>query len=122
MRTYEEIINNDRIFQVSRMGILNCAFIKLTDAGTCSVIWSDNEEGWEHVSISPKKRYKMPSWNDMCQLKDIFFSDDEEALQIHPKGNEYINIQENCLHLWKPKGVDIMSILDEAVRLKENRR
>ena len=32
-----------------------------------------------------------------------FFEDEEEAYQIHPKKSEYINLSQNCLHLWKPK-------------------
>ena len=118
MKPYEEIIKSGRLFNVDRTGILNSGFIKLTDAGTCTLMWCDNEAGWEHVSISPKKKYKMPTWNDMCQLKDIFFNSDEEVLQLHPKRSEYVNIMENCLHLWKPGGIDIMNTLDEVVRRK----
>ncbi len=43
----------------------------------------------------------------MCTLKDIFFDDEEEAYQIHPKKSQYVNGVENCLHLWKPIGHEI---------------
>lgn len=76
-------------------------FIKLRDCGTCSVAWSDSEEGYEHVSVSPKKQFQTPTWDDMCQLKDIFFNDDEEVYQIHPPKKEYVDYQSNCLHLWR---------------------
>lgn len=66
-----------------------------------SVIFSNNEGGYEHVSFSPYSG-KMPSWEDMCALKDIFWNDDEEVYQIHPPKNEYVDLQDNCLHLWKP--------------------
>lgn len=115
MKPYEEIIKSDRLFDVYKVDVLNIGFVKLTDSGTCTVVWSDSEDGWEHVSVSPKKPHKIPSWNDMCQLKDIFFKDDEEVLQLHPKKSEYVNIAENCLHLWKPIGIDIMDTLEKAV-------
>jgi len=67
----------------------------------CSVIWS-NGGGWEHVSIAPYKRSYVPSWEDMCRLKDMFFRDDEVAVQYHPAKSEYVNNMPNCLHLWRP--------------------
>lgn len=117
MKTYKEIVENERVFNT----IANMGFIKLTDAGTCSVIWGDDENGWEHVSISPKKKTKIPTWNDMCQLKDAFFYEEEEVLQLHPKKSEYVNVKENVLHLWKPKGIDIMDTLKKAVKKNESR-
>ena len=38
----------------------------------------------------------------MCELKDMFFDDEEEAYQIMPKKSEYVNLKDNCLHLWRP--------------------
>jgi len=66
-----------------------------------SVIWSIEPGGWEHVSIMPLDHRRMPSWDDMCKLKEIFFEDEEEVIQIHPKKSEYVNIVDNCLHLWR---------------------
>ncbi len=57
--------------------------------------------GWEHVSVSPAKRNYIPTWDDMCQLKDIFFRDDEAVIQIHPPKDQYVNNMSNCLHLWR---------------------
>lgn len=102
MRTQEEILNNSKIWDYTNAAGLNAALVKLPDCGTCSVIWGFNENGMEHVSVSPVHRYKMPTWDDMCVLKDIFFKEDEEAYQVHPKKSEYVNVVENCLHLWKP--------------------
>ena len=66
-----------------------------------SVIWS-NGGGWEHVSIAPYKRTVVPTWDDMCKLKDMFFEDNEVAVQYHPAKAEYVNNLPNCLHLWRP--------------------
>lgn len=57
--------------------------------------------GWEHVSVAPYRKNITPSWDDMCMIKDIFFKDDEAVIQIHPPKAEYVNLKENCLHLWR---------------------
>lgn len=56
--------------------------------------------GWEHVSVSFKNR--VPTWDEMCQVKEVFWGDDEVVMQLHPKKSEYINTHPYCLHLWKP--------------------
>lgn len=66
-----------------------------------SVIWS-NGGGWEHVSIRPYKRIYVPSWDEMCRVKDMFWHDDEAVVQYHPAKSEYVNNLPNCLHLWRP--------------------
>ena len=66
-----------------------------------SVIWSFGG-GWEHVSVAPYKRSYVPSWDDMCKLKDMFFHENECVVQYHPPKSEYVNNLPNCLHLWRP--------------------
>lgn len=56
--------------------------------------------GWEHVSINDMK--ETPTWEEMCELKDIFWKEDESVVQYHPAKSEYVNNLEHCLHLWKP--------------------
>jgi len=56
--------------------------------------------GWEHVSVSLKSK-KMPTWNEMCFIKDLFWEKNEAVIQIHPPESEYINNHSSCLHLWK---------------------
>lgn len=75
--------------------------IHLPDCGTCTVVWTREEGGLEHVSVAPVKKFRIPTWDDMCKLKDIFFDDSEEAYQLHPPKGHYVNIKENCLHLWR---------------------
>jgi hypothetical protein len=65
-----------------------------------SVIWSTSA-GWDHVPVCPYIKRIIPSWDDMCQLKEIFFNDDEAVIQIHPEKDMYVNNMPNCLHLWK---------------------
>lgn len=59
-------------------------------------------EGWEHVSVSLRNR--CPTWDEMCLVKDIFWRDDECAVQFHPPKSEYVNLHPYCLHLWKKIG------------------
>ncbi len=74
--------------------------LKLSTGLECSFVAGWNEEGMEHVSIEAISR-RLPTWNEMCEVKDIFWNDEEEVVQIHPKKSEYVNITE-ALHLWRP--------------------
>lgn len=114
MRTLEEILNNEKIWNYSQVLAMNSAYIKLPDCGTCSVVWNNCEYGYEHVSVSPRKKFNIPSWNDMCVLKDVFWGEDEEVYQIHPKKREYVNVVDNCLHLWKPIGHELNELVQEG--------
>ena len=60
--------------------------------------------GWDHVSVSRKNR--CPNWKEMCFIKDMFFDDEEVVIQYHPAKSEYVNDNENCLHLWKPQNIE----------------
>lgn len=57
-------------------------------------------KGWEHLSVSHKN--KIPSWMTMQEMKELFFKDDEECFQLHPKADNYINNNEYTLHIWRP--------------------
>lgn len=60
--------------------------------------------GWEHVSVS--RRDRCPTWEEMCLVKRLFWEDEETVLQFHPPRSRYVNVSENCLHLWKQTGVE----------------
>lgn len=72
--------------------------------GKLHVIASDGC-GWDHVSVSRKDR--CPTWDEMVQIKDLWFGEDETVVQYHPKESAYINICDTCLHLWKQHGAEI---------------
>lgn len=55
---------------------------------------------WEHVSVS--KRDSVPTWQEMCMVKELFFGPDDWVMQLHPPKNKNINLFEHCLHLWRP--------------------
>lgn len=56
--------------------------------------------GWQHVCISTKRR--VPNWQEMCFVKDLFWGPEECVMQLHPPKSEYVNNNPFCLHLWKP--------------------
>lgn len=58
--------------------------------------------GWEHVSVSRKDR--CPTWDEMCQVKAIFWDDEDCVMQLHPPRSEWVNNHSRCLHLWRPMG------------------
>jgi hypothetical protein len=74
-------------------------------SGEMMVIIATRGMGWEHVSVS--KRKHTSSWTDMCQVKELFFHEEEAVMQLHPPRSEYVNYMPHCLHLWKPMGVEI---------------
>lgn len=62
-------------------------------------------EDWDHVSVSMKGR--TPNWEEMCEIKDLFFEPEECVIQFHPPQSKYINIHPYALHLWRPQNVTI---------------
>lgn len=62
----------------------------------------DGEYAWEHVSVSPKNEKRCPSWEEMDCVKRMFFNDDEIVIQFHPKEEDYVNLDNWTLHLWRP--------------------
>ena len=65
---------------------------------------ASNGGGWEHVSVSPKNQKRCPTWEEMCEIKAMFFLPDECVVQYHPPESEYVNNYGTCLHLWRPVG------------------
>lgn len=62
-------------------------------------------EGWDHVSVS--RRNRCPNWQEMEQIKRLFFKDEETAMQLHVPASDHINAHPYCLHLWRPHAVQI---------------
>lgn len=62
------------------------------------VVWSTGG-GWDHVSVSWRKR--CPTWEEMCEIKKIFFHPEEICVEYHPPESEYVNQHPYCLHMWR---------------------
>ena len=78
-------------------------YITLRNGHRGTFVMGRDEGGMEHVSVQLQR--KLPTWEEMCEIKDIFWEDEEMVVQIHPKKSEYVNITD-ALHLWRPKDGD----------------
>lgn len=56
-------------------------------------------QAWEHVSVSLPHR--TPTWEEMCQVKALFWDDDDCVVQFHPPRSDYVNNHPFSLHLWR---------------------
>lgn len=69
----------------------------------------DNTEKWGyllHISISRVDRN--PTWEEIKEVRNYFFNENEDVMMILPKKVDYINIHNYCFHLWKtPESWDI---------------
>ena len=64
---------------------------------TADKLWGDGKT-WMHVSMS--RRFRLPSYEDMTEVKDIFIGKTRQALQIFSRADRHVNIHPYCLHLW----------------------
>lgn len=92
---------------------MKCCIVDLPTGVRGNVIVSENEMGWEHVSIELCAR-RLPTWEEMCFVKDLFWDDEETVIQMHPKKSQYVDIAE-ALHLWRPVdgNWNILNVEDE---------
>ena len=56
-----------------------------------------------------------PDWREMCFIKDLFWDVEDAVIQYHPEKSKYVNVHENCLHLWRLVGVEIPTPPKELV-------
>lgn len=59
--------------------------------------------GWDHVSVSPPRLARTPTWEEMQWVKEQFFKPEEAVMQLHPPASDYRNLHPYCLHLWRPQ-------------------
>ena len=57
--------------------------------------------GWEHVSVTLSNGNRLPTWTEMCFIKDTFWDKKDTVFQIHPAHKDYVNCHPYCLHLWR---------------------
>ncbi len=113
MRNRAEILRNPRLKKLpDSLGFEACVIN--THEGPVDVIFTMDEDGWEHVSVSPRGSKRdgvqpCPTWNQMCEVKDVFWDKDEGVVQFHPPEKYYLHGicgSTNILHLWKPTDND----------------
>jgi hypothetical protein len=72
------------------------------------VLASDGMD-WEHVSVHAYegKVTRIPTWVEMCKVKEIFWDEEDVVMQLHPRKSEYVNNHGSVLHLWRPTAAAI---------------
>lgn len=96
-------VRTGRIASTNNFGNNGAFEVRLLHGQTVFVIASDGA-GWEHVSVS--RRDRCPTWDEMCQIKSLFWDDDDCIVQYHPPRSEYISNHPYCLHLWRQIGIE----------------
>ena len=110
MKPMSEILSSPRIKNHRKSIGFDAVDVHLRGGKVVLCLFGDDEEGWEHVSVSPKgskleRDQPTPTWDDMCQVKAIFWGSEEMVVQLHPAESEYlhgITAPTNILHLWRP--------------------
>lgn len=69
--------------------------------GRCSILLSPPiEDGWGwHMSIAHPKRY--PTWDEIAKARYDLLPDDRVFVMVLPAVRDYVNVHENCFHLWE---------------------
>lgn len=83
----------DPLFPAKHFGVVVGHFALIF----CVEDHGDNGLCW-HLSVSHEHRY--PTWDEMMVFRSFFFDDDMEVIMVMPPLDEYINIHNNCFHLW----------------------
>ena len=121
MRERREIIGNIRVKPKGKVNGIDA--IELHGrTGNFLCMFGCDEDGWEHVSVSPivsarESVAPCPTWQQMCEVKRMFFRDDETVVQVHPREDEYIHgitFPTNILHLWRPVDGDWSKLEEKA--------
>lgn len=69
-------------------------------AGHLNVLISEGL-GWDHVSVSTPTR--VPNWQEMNNVAELFFKDDECLMQLRVPKSEHVNVHNYCLHWFRPQ-------------------
>jgi hypothetical protein len=101
-------------------------FVNISSTLVAFCIASDGKEtDWEHVSVSLFLRKKTaisvkrcPTWEEMCMIKDMFWTDDDCVIQFHPPKAHYVNYHSYCLHLWRYTKIEQTLPPDELIGYK----
>jgi hypothetical protein len=80
-------------------GYNGAASVALKHGGRVFVIWSRGA-GWDHVSVS--RRDRLPTWDEMMEIKRLWFDPEEVCVMFAPAESQYVNNHAYCLHWWRP--------------------
>ena len=90
------------MYPMTKEGSKN-GFFHIKAKGNRYTVLISHGGGLDHVSVSLDKN-RIPTWEEMCWIKDLFFDEDETVIQFHPKKEDYVNFSKKTLHLWRYQG------------------
>lgn len=101
MKTYEEIMRGSRVMTMRKAedGFCGHVFLASSKKPAPAVFVASWGGGWDHVSVSFANR--CPTWDEMAEVKRLFFRPEEVAVQYHPAESEYVNNFPYALHIWR---------------------
>jgi len=53
----------------------------------------------KHVSVSKPDQY--PTWDELIDIRNQLFPADVDCMMVMPKAADYVNVHENCFHIWQ---------------------
>lgn len=101
MKTLEDIRKTPRLqlLKIGADGGMAAAYLASSKKNHPATVVFSNGGGWDHVSVSFSNR--CPTWDEMCEVKRMFFYPEEIAVEYHPSESEYVNAFPYCLHIWR---------------------
>ena len=72
---------------------------------TTSTEYSDRYKCWfERLVMSHwnDRTKKIPTWEQIVDVKREFFRPDEECIHFIPADSEYVNLKDDCMHIFHP--------------------
>ena len=97
--------------------LLDSKFVSETSVmGEPVIILADNyiDSNFERTFMFLSDR--CPTWPEMVALKDFLWNPGDVVFQVHPRKEDYVNINKHALHLWRPKDAPSLRTL-QSVRL-----
>ena len=76
-------------------------FFRYRDGGQLIATIEDafpDKSVWLHISFSYPTR--LPKWDELVAVKNIFLGKKRLAIQLLPQEEDYVNIHQNTLHLY----------------------
>ena len=102
MKTIDEIKQDKQVIAYAKAMFGFDAF-KVKVFGNIYNVIASIENHQEHISITLDGKKRIPTWEEMKAIKDIFFNDEEECYQVFPKKSEYVNLHPYCMHIWRDR-------------------
>lgn len=80
----------------------NGAFsVRIKSSKRSLIVQASDGAGWEHVSVSINGTLQCPTWDMMCEVKDLFWDSSDLVVQFHPPKENHVSYHPGCLHLWR---------------------